>query len=275
MLDSYDNDKFKFYAKKLERLCSTFHFIRRPTSRFKRYKSLFSLLKFKNKEFNNVFLASVDKRSIHIILTKIKFNELYTFDDGSANLDKNSALYKDPPVFSNLRFMNIILGNKFNTKKIKKISKKHYSIYPSKENIIENVEYIPLLRLNNKYCEKRKTIKILLGQPLFNNRDKDIQLVRKIIKNFKIDYYYPHPREDNKINGISYIESPLVFEDFYIEQSSKNNIEIYTFFSSAVLNIANKETIEHIYSLKPAELDESYLESYDVFGNFGIKIIEI
>ncbi|WP_249961433.1 glycosyltransferase family 52, partial [Histophilus somni] len=109
----------------------------------------------------------------------------------------------------------------------------------------------------------------------FYDEEKNIRLIKEVIAKFKIDYYFPHPREDYYIDNVSYIKTPLIFEEFYAERSIENNIKIYTFFSSAVLNIVTKENIDRIYALKPKLTEKAYLDCYDILKDFGIKVIDI
>ncbi|QEH09873.1 CMP-N-acetylneuraminate-beta-galactosamide-alpha-2, 3-sialyltransferase [Histophilus somni] len=275
MLESFYNDKFDFYENKLKHLCHKFFCIKIARFKLERYKNLLSLLKLKNKTFDRVFLANIEKRYIHIILSNIFFKELYTFDDGTANIAPNSHLYQEYDHSLKKRITDILLPNHYNSNKVKNISKLHYSIYRCKNNIIDNIEYMPLFNLEKKYTAQDKSISILLGQPIFNDEDKNIQLIKEVIEKFKIDFYFPHPREDYHIDNISYIKTPLIFEEFYAEQSVENNIKIYTFFSSAVLNIVTKENIDHIYALKPKLTEKAYLDCYDILKDFGIKVIDI
>ncbi|WP_042655219.1 glycosyltransferase family 52, partial [Actinobacillus pleuropneumoniae] len=81
--------------------------------------------------------------------------------------------------------------------------------------------------------------------------------------------------KDYYIDNVSYIKTPLIFEEFYAERSIENSIKIYTFFSSAVLNIVTKENIDRIYALKPKLTEKAYLDCYDILKDFGIKVIDI
>ncbi|STO55296.1 glycosyl transferase family protein [Canicola haemoglobinophilus] len=278
LFDALDNKKFELYGKRLKNKCHNFLIIGLNNTRLKKIKTIFSILKYKNQEFNKVFLASIDKPLIHILLSNIKFKELYTFDDGTANITKTSFYYKEPEnnIPRKLQFIQTILGNKLDINKIKNISKLHYSIYPKKENIIDNIEYISLFEKENTNPSRvENNIRILLGQPIFNDVDKNIQIVKRVFEKYNIDYYFPHPRESYIVDNIPYIDTELIFEDFYFKESENKNIIIYTFFSGAVLNIVNKENINHIFSLKPKLEDEAYVDTYKILESFGIKIIEI
>lgn len=276
MFDAFDNKKFKLYGERLKNKCYKFLTIEISNTRLKKIKTIFTILRYKNKKFDKVFLASIDKPLIHILLSNIKFKELYTFDDGTANITKTSFYYKEA-VYNTprkIKFIQAILGSKFNITKIKNTSKLHYSIYPIKENIIDNIEYISLFDKGN-IIKSGDNIRILLGQPIFNDSDKNIQLINKVFEKFKIDYYFPHPRENYIVDNTPYIDTDLIFEDFYFKESKNKNIIIYTFFSSAVLNIINKDNVNQIFSLRPKLSNKAYIDTYHILENFGIRIIEI
>ena len=64
-----------------------------------------------------------------------------------------------------------------------------------------------------------------MGQPIYEllidiseckKNDKNIYFSKLAIENFRIDFYYPHPREKYRIDNVEYIVSDLVFEDYLL-----------------------------------------------------------
>lgn len=66
----------------------------------------------------------------------------------------------------------------------------------------------------------------LLGQPIFERDDeKNIALAEKVIQQFGIDLYLPHPREKYELENVEYINTNLIFEDYIFQEFSHKNVE--------------------------------------------------
>jgi len=286
---SYDkNIKYDYYINKLKLICvNLIHFNVETDSKIQRLKEM---LMFKNKinilknvYFCKVFIASIENPFLLLLLSTIKFGAIYTFDDGTANINKESIYYRNLKIGFIESIIRKILGIKYQRDDIKKTSISHYTLYPSHDNIIPST--IPIQFLNTKSSEllkdsnnaNQETISVFLGQPLdridsyFND-----EFIKKIIKKYRINYYFPHPRERTIIEGVNYIESELIFEDYLISLITKNKkINIYTFFSTAALNVSNLENIK-IFCLKNEYIFSRYKLTYDLFeGIENIEFIEI
>ncbi|HDL6057614.1 TPA: CMP-N-acetylneuraminate-beta-galactosamide-alpha-2, 3-sialyltransferase, partial [Mannheimia haemolytica] len=148
---------------------------------------------------NKVFLANINELEIQFLLSAISFQELNTFDDGTANIVQNSIFYQAENIGLNRKLINFFLGNKYSLEKLKQRSKTHYTIYKNFPNIIENTVYIDLINQVESVGTAPSNddiTHILLGQPIFERDDeKNIALAEKVIQQFGIDLYLPHPRE--------------------------------------------------------------------------------
>jgi beta-galactosamide-alpha-2,3-sialyltransferase len=280
-----DNEKYSLYYKRLSRLCiSSLYYKTQPG--LKGFNNYIKKLKENklNKNYSNLYLASIDSRHLQYIVSKNYTSNIYTFDDGTANIIPNSIYYSDiePPKWKKIIWS--IMGIKYYMKDIKKISKLHYTLYNNIPNIIDNTFVISLYDNENKKFIKENSInniiKIYLGQPLceISNNFTDKYIVRSI-ENLKIDYYYPHPREKNIPKGnYKIINTPLIFED-YIMVFLKNNpnckIEIYSFISTATINLVglNRIVLNYIYD---EYLHNNYKEFYEFSEKkFGIMSLEV
>lgn len=274
MIYSTKNDKFEYYQKRLAKKCDMFFAMHQRIDRWGLLLQLFKLKKhFFRKKIDKVFIASINDLQMQIILSTIKFNKLFSFDDGTANIVATSLYYQNEPDTLIRNLINKLFNNKFSIKKIKGISKGHYTIYPSFNNIIENTIPISLMENSKKEYYMKPDKSILLGQPVYLDKQKNILLAEKVIQEFNIDYYLPHPREQYHLDNVKYLDTPLIFED-YIKHNNKQCYRIYTYFSSAVLNILNFENIE-IVALKIDTDNPAYLACYDLFQQANINIIDI
>ena len=54
-------------------------------------------------------------------------------------------------------------------------------------------------------------VKYKRGKPLINKKLKD---------QLPFGYYFPHPAEDYRVDGVNYVESELIFEDYVFKHLS-------------------------------------------------------
>ncbi|MFX5344515.1 glycosyltransferase family 52, partial [Acinetobacter baumannii] len=78
----------------------------------------------------------IDNKYTHKILSTVNFKNLYTYDDGAANVVKNSIYFKQTFMSKLKDILFKLMGVEFNLNKIKKISRKHYTIYKGIQNIV-------------------------------------------------------------------------------------------------------------------------------------------
>lgn len=277
MLYRVKNSKFEHYTNRLSQKCSKFFVMQQSTDRFNLLKEMIYLrFKFFGKSFNKVFVASINDIQIQLILSSINFNDFYTFDDGTTNIVNNSFFDTIEPKTITRRFINTLFNNKYNVKKLKELSRKHYTIYKDLPNIIEHTEYLDLFKDSEKKQDNSsESINILLGQPVYPEEQKNIDLAEKVIEKFNIHYYFPHPREQYKINNVNYIETPLIFEDYLFQEFGDKKCCVYTYFSSAALNIKDKSPNIDIVALRIPVDNLDFIQVYDILDRSGIKIIDI
>ncbi|WP_075167654.1 glycosyltransferase family 52 [Acinetobacter indicus] len=248
-----DNEKYRYYYKKLEKIsCNSFYYV--PKDGFLGFLEYINVLKkngFAGK-YTNCFLASINSRHLQYIISKNKNTNIYTFDDGTANIIQNSIYYTNEKISSWKKLIWQCIGIKYYMNDIKKLSKKHYTLYEGVSNIIENTEFLNLFESLESGCEPIKKINIYLGQPLIEISDKFTeQYILKALDNLQIDYYFPHPREKLIPKGnFEIITTPLIFEDYIINFLKDNpnvRVEVYSFISSALLNVSSLLKVQCIY----------------------------
>ncbi|MCT8837626.1 glycosyltransferase family 52 protein, partial [Glaesserella parasuis] len=125
---------------------------------------------------------------------------------------------------------------------------------------------------------------LFVGQPIYE-MDKTgeykitehIRTVNKLIDKLDVDYFFPHPRENNFLSVKNkYIETVKVFEDFFFERYSQNtDYVIYTFFSGAVISLIGLPNVKiNLIKIKdfPTDLSNIYEMMQD---NFNFSIVEV
>lgn len=277
-----DSDKSKYYYNRLSLLCKeSYFFMINHSSLLKKIFSMsrlrLFLKKIKKNSFSGCYLASIDCPYIQLITSNIKYKNLYTFDDGTINLLETSPYYQDKKYsfFENVFRLLFSINDKV-SKYIKK-SLIHYTIFKDNRNIIDRTEFISLFDIQSlNQSTSKKITKFFLGQPLFEIKLKKETLM-KFLNQEKIDYYYPHPREIEKIEGINYVINNKIFEDYlidYLDKNSGETLEIYTFFSTAILNVKDMSRVR-VISCYHRNIDNRFKSIYELFQKMDIPIKDI
>lgn len=274
------NDKYRFYYDRLNKKCHKCLWVEEWTN-FS-YKSYIRYwLKWKLKlslwGIDKIFFANAEKYFIRMVCHSFSKALIYTFDDGTRNLiENNKKIFTTYSNFHGVKAISNFIGLRYSGESIQKRVQLHYTIYPPPINNTPEctkLRFIPLIDIKNNKQERREKISIFLGQSITHYRDiaLDISLTEKIIKENNIQYYFPHPRENYIIKNVEYIDTPLIFEDYFIQNLLDKDITIYTLFSSSVVSIHLFDNVK-IISFKPNNLIEDFLQCYDIFSKIGIEI---
>lgn len=267
------NKKYDFYASKLNENVEKSFSIRVLNSYFYLFTILWTLFKMKGKKYEKVYLASIDCFLVQLVLSHIRFKELYTFDDGTANIFKDSAYYKVISRNFKLKILDFIFKNKYDINRIKEESINHFTIYNDLPNIVTNTININKSKIHYNDYTNLKSVNFFLGQPYyeFDKRINNV-IINKILNDFNIYYYYPHPREKKGTlyQDVEIVNSNLIFEDFIVNYLSDNpniSVVLYTFCSGSALNLISLPRVKVIY-LYDTVLKEKYNNLYQIFFNY-------
>ena len=151
----------------------------------------------------NLFFSSIDDLFIQTILSLFDFNNIYTFDDGTANYINNSIFFIDQKPGFKIRFKYKLMGNKIKgIDEVKAKIKKHYSSN-NLPNIIakERVEYLPLAEFSVKDSNTNHLNYSAINVYLCPNFDEVYVDPDKVRKRFisslnHKDILIPHPRDN-------------------------------------------------------------------------------
>ncbi|QIH31568.1 glycosyltransferase family 52 [Sphingobacterium sp. DR205] len=277
-----DNAKYHFYYERLkESLAQVKYFHVKSNTKVARF---FNILKFKSwfeseiklNKFQICCVSSIENPFVLAILSSCKYRELRTFDDGTANINCNSVYYRPLNISFLERMARYFSGIRMNRDDIRQQSSLHYTIYPGYKNIIDRVETINLLdsakeyKIDDGFLKENlnnNNISLFLGQPIKDIRSYLVgDSFELFVKNRNIQYYFPHPREREKLVDIPSIQTDLIFEDFLAQLfiiKPSVDLVIYTFFSGAALNVMNYHNVK-IISLINDGLEEGFKDSYDL-----------
>lgn len=274
-----ESKKYHHYFDLLKKDCVDF-FVFYPKNGVSGFRALKDVYDFKKglykseilKDVNQIYFASIDNRYVQLIASNLREAEVFTFDDGYANLNYNGSYYRSGTPNLMRKFLWGVLGVKLFTQNIRDLILKHYTIYSNKKNISVNLKRINLIIPVND-IDGDQICRILLGQPLNEvNLKADNNYLKKIINKLNIDFYFPHPRESYEVEDCcEIIDTDLIFEDYvgYLFKKYKlGKIELYTFFSTAVLNIDGFDNVD-IYVLHDKFLFDE--EIYSCFEGFKLN----
>lgn len=296
MITFHDNEKYKYYFNRIKSKCNlslyyvkSDYFLANKIRKVIRLHSNFTKVLRKNKigyQYSNIYLASIDEPYFQYIITKCNQSLVYTFDDGTANIVEDDIYCRSTNPLSFKRVAWRLSGIKNDIDDIKELSQSHFTIYENIPNIIHKTECIKLFEDSSSFSSENKdvsvkAIKFYLGQPLLEiSKDLESVNLNKIIEVLDIDYYYPHPRESLTLSKYSdkIIYSPLIFEDFliqYLKDHPNTNVEIYSFLSSAALNLANIDRVNCKFIYNPL-IYKKYKKFYSLANEkFNIPLIKL
>ncbi|QGU42289.1 glycosyltransferase family 52 [Escherichia coli] len=264
-----ETEKLTYYYNRLKKMSSN--------SIYYKYKKfpfyVYDLKKiFKGKIYNSIYTASIDNKLNHYILSFSIFKGLYTIDDGTANIWRNSSYYvENKNMIKSL--LHYSLGCKFDLVKTKEKIKKHYTIYKDQPNIIENTIYNEMFTSTKKSNFTSKSINIFLGTVYEEVTLKKEDLIHTLDsflsqRNF---YYIPHPRDnEHYFKNVLYIESEKISEEIISNMLDEYcNINLYGFGSSVQFNLL------HIDGINNFQLVSSHLKRNIIIPNFSLEKINI
>ena len=250
-----DNDKFHHYYQQTAALCEHSDYVVLSQNKWCRKFMLPKLQKNIAKQYDTVYLANVDSESVHYVLSHIAFNHLETFDDGTANLYPNSIFYQTQTFNLIKQIYRCLQGIRYQTKDLRELSQQHHTLYPQLPNIVAHTTPLRLWHDDLDILSKQpaQSYKILLGQPLFEQAEDNVDLFTTLNRHIQADAYFPHPRESYRLPDVVYIQTPLIFEDYLIAEIQKQparSFVVYSLGSSAALNV-NAFPHVQVFALRP------------------------
>ncbi|XEI34064.1 glycosyltransferase family 52 protein [Aeromonas veronii] len=285
-ISKIDNDVTKNTLQDMREICGKVTFIHMKLKYPLYFPAIFR--HFFKRRYDAVFVASIDNVLIHFILSRVSFNHLFTFDDGSANIIPGSIYYQSQKVGVIGKVCRAVLMIQLDMESIKKSSQCHYTIYGSHKNIIPRTMSINMFSSGDKdFAEAEANTKIsacnvILGSvysdifcsgvDIIYSLDKCCQVVKDTDRE---TFYLPHPREI-KYSPPSYlkvIKARFIAEREVSELLKKYQyVHVYGFLSSCQINlIGNENIINHVFYLK--NLSPIFKEA--ISGSIALKNMNV
>ena len=261
------NEKMDYYIEQFSKFTVEVEVID-CTTRIKAYNQIFRA-RFSKETYDKVFVAAIDSMWVLSNLSAIHFREIYTYDDGTINLFPEGRYYTSEFSIAE-KIVQSLLRFKYNPITLRAISKKHYTIYDA-PNIIGNTELIQLVHEKDSNAQPGTSVSILLGQPLYAEDKPSQILFNKIVKKLQPDFYLPHPRETFEVEGVDYVHTNYVLEDYIVHLRNQfETVKLYTVSSSAILNVMQLSRVE-VYGIKVDDFESHQ----DILRRFDVPIIDL
>ncbi|XOB91196.1 glycosyltransferase family 52 [Pseudomonadota bacterium 24LQ007] len=226
---------------------------------------------FSKDRYDCVYMASINSYIINSLACSFHDAELFSFDDGAANLVEDGPYYISDSSFRSW-FYNAIFRAQPVEKVRKKISR-HYTIYRGFNNIVEEerLSYLdgwaPNRRRNVDYSQVDKSKRYFIGAPFHEVMSKaEIDSMLRLLGDVRIDGYIRHPREIQPLS----IDAPIIdkggriAEDVIIDCSGGCPVQLYGYLSTVMINLkdyAEKKVVFVSEGSVNSRLSELALES--------------
>ncbi|QBM16370.1 hypothetical protein MARI_04500 [Marinobacter sp. JH2] len=249
---SFDNEIYRNYYNQVRKLCSTgFYYVWKPNfpAYIKDSKSYFSSI-----SYHSCWFASIDSIFVQLSLGR-GGKDIYTFDDGAANVVSESHYYRNEKVLNYKKWIFWLLGNRYSRDRIKDESIRHYTIFPGQKNITDNIKSVDLF-LEEERCQSLGECVVVLGTVLRElcPSSEEVERVHTSLQGY-IDricedvFYIPHPREgDVSIKNVEILRERCVAEDIVCRLLEKyNRIYLAGFGSTAQLTLAGIKEVKSCF----------------------------
>lgn len=287
MYNHHPSEKQTYYYHRLARKCVQTQLVygSGASNKLQAYREMLKLLikSYKLPSVKTIFIASLDLIDIHFLIHRFSNATIKTFDDGTLNLSPIAfERMMDKQGGGLQRILNLVLKIP-SVQDLRNRSVQHYSIY-KQPNVMGETTYIELFSKSDPIGQAKsptRTRKVFLGQPIHELTDPSGEASKKateyVIDVCSVQEYLPHPREPYRVEGVEYITTPLIAEDYFLQElrkSSEISFHIYTFCSSAILNLQHIPRLTFT-AIKPNKCPEFLEEAYNAIEIAGIEVVEL
>lgn len=239
------------------------------------------LMAWRLPRIQRVFVASLESSIFRLLMSGMRSAEVYTYDDGAINLSpKAFEMMNDQDDGGFIRALRSLVFIP-TVAELRAMSRKHYTIF-TQPNVMPNATLIPLFDsrgLETGAQAEMRRLAILLGQRAYTYDEtaRDIALAEEVVRRYGITHYLPHPKEDYSIEGVEYIRTPLIAEDYLLgllREQPDLQVELYSYCSTALLNLSSVPRIR-VHAIKPEGSMPLLDETFALYQSLGIPMDSI
>ena len=205
---------------------------------------------FRDFDRKYVVIGSIDSPIVSALAATQKSSILLTVDDGTANISSFSRFHDEKRSWRYLAYAKALGAEPLSNLKYR--IERHYSIYQGFDNIVEQGRLCNLesIASTTKILNRRETIRYFIGQPVrLGMREEAAKAIQKILAEYNIDLYVRHPREEKPMNFSTSLlnKAGRIAEEAILNHAAGRQVEIYSGFSSATLNLARFVRSAHVF----------------------------
>jgi len=197
------------------------------------------------KNYDVVFLSSIESLVLNAIASKKCSNELVTFDDGTGNYNCKS-IYFDDVSRGRLKLYQKLFGTQ-SLGKIKSRIKRHYTLHINLKNIVGRDRLLeikgwvsPIEKKDDTFLKKEKIY--FIGSPFEEVLKKnEIVSIENYAKKIGVDAYVKHPRERNAlaIGAVILDKRGRIAEEAILDDAKGHEIILIGSLSSVMFNLSS------------------------------------
>ena len=272
------NRRNEFYLQQLERLADEIVYfnknvcLEKSRSAYLNQQARAVIDKYALQNAKSIYLANLNDRFYHHLLSLLPGRAIYTYDDGTENVNQLSKFFRNKQYSWFRKRVQRHFGRKFWLEEVLASTECHYTIYEHLPNVVKNTRFIPLYAPKFTTEIPNKTINILLGtvyRDVVQDRNNTAMLIADInsyVKVHEIDLYIPHPREETlHFDNCQALIPEQMSEEVimgYLEQGYK--VHLYGFGGSTQLNLDSVAGVTN-YLFESPLISERVRNGYQLF----------
>ena len=243
--NTFNNQKIEYYYKKLSLGAVMHQRLLMSRSRIVNYYNVYRCYKkWSRYDIRRIYFSSINSLVVQYFVARFPAAQRFSFDDGTANILQTSSYFNNARRSSVRHVFELIIRSKFNQDFLAKSVLAHYTIYNGQKNVVPERKLKVITLFRDDDCStpnnNNRKLTVFLGQPLKKYCPVIERYYDRVVELIDPDVYLPHPAESD----IHWFKLLLVHslspEGYIIEMLQMyQSIEIYSFLSSALLNISH------------------------------------
>ena len=196
----------------------------------------------RGKQYDMTMLASIDSYVLNAIASRNAAGELVTFDDGTANFNREGVYFREAPSRKARLYRQGFRASSINS--IKARITRHYTIHADLENIVggDRLFSITGWRYTKLEADSNQRPKVFfIGAPFKETLDPEqIKLLETHALQIGINVYVRHPREREPLSlGVPLLNKHgRIAEEAILDNAAGRPIVLVGFLSSVMFNLA-------------------------------------
>lgn len=278
----HDSDADRLYFSRLQKVGNHTQYVHLSNARYGMVNYVIAYFlahrRFKRFPYKSIYLGSIDAMLFRAFLKCHDEALVYTFDDGTSNIVRNSAISFHAEDSGRTRLIRN-LARLHSRAEIKRKSLRHYTIYRDFENICppEKTVYLDAFPPVAAPGAASRSMRFFIGQPFEEYLNAgQIARLQRFLAAQTFDFYVRHPRENVPVQaGIPFLEKNGELAETAIMSASAGAMPcVYAGFSTVLFNMPSENA--HKYYLHFVDKDDGEAMEMLAFARqAGCTVIEL